>query len=175
MKISTKSIYLGLLLNACYFFTSPMWAAQSVGLTIKGKLTIDDPCQISGQNGSPISVNFGDMPISDITGNNFGQSIPYKISCSPGSDTLIILTFVGATMSGQPDALATDNKDLGIRFQYSLSGTRNFARLNTDFVAFNSKGELPVITAYPRVYNANVSAVKTGAFSASITLRADYP
>ncbi|MGG4609851.1 fimbrial protein [Providencia sp. Me31A] len=159
-----------------FSLTFSVFAGNSVQINLRGNLLGSRPCDIAASDGkNTISVNFGDMVIRYITGNNFGQPVPYKITCPPGSDTTIVLSFSGTTVPGQADALATNNKDLGIRFQYSLGGTSNFARLNTKFVTFDSKNQLPVITAYPRIYNSNLSAVKTGTFTSTITLRADYP
>lgn len=87
---------------------------SNVRINISGTIVANARCTING--GNPISVEYGDVYISEIAGDAYRQNIAYSITCQgdAGSKTAQIqLNGTGANFDGT--LLKTDAAGLGIK------------------------------------------------------------
>ncbi|OHT25735.1 hypothetical protein A3Q29_12075 [Providencia stuartii] len=95
MNKKRKRFSLGVLLTLCGLVVTSAQAANTVQINIKGNLILNPPCDISGPGNGPIDVDFSDMVIRKITGNNYQQPVNYTLTCDAPDTTNVALTFVG--------------------------------------------------------------------------------
>lgn len=117
----TRALHLtlgGALLVACGLFFSPPTLAKmdatNVKINITGTVVANGRCNFAG--GSPITVEYGDVFISEIVGDKYRQPLNYNISCSgdAGGKTIQLqLDGSGADFDGT--LLSTNAKGLGIK------------------------------------------------------------
>ncbi|WP_193138583.1 fimbrial protein [Klebsiella aerogenes] len=87
---------------------------SNIRISITGTIVANARCTING--GNPITVEYGDVYISEIAGNAYRQNIAYSIICQgdAGSKTAqILLDGTGASFDGT--LLKTDATGLGIK------------------------------------------------------------
>lgn len=167
-----NKLILGVLLSAGLLFTASSIAANSIVVNFKGNLILNPPCEITGIDNGPISVDFSDMVIRKITGTAYKQQVRYKLTCDASDTTKVALTFKGDGASFNSSALRTlENPDLGIGFL----DTNYPIRLNIDPIIFDNN-KPTTIYAYPIINKGvDISKIKSGAFTAGATLEASYP
>ena len=136
-------------------------------VNLKGTL-LPPVCVVHDGNNGPMRIDFGDdMNINRLDGTNYSQAIPYKIDCDrDGQQWLLRFKFIGTGNTWDSQALATSDKDLGIRLL--LDG--KVVDLNIDIPVMSNS--LPQLSAVP-VKNAAIMP-KEGAFRATANLLAEY-
>ncbi|OKB66622.1 hypothetical protein BHU62_11970 [Serratia marcescens] len=86
----------------------------NVKINITGTVVANGRCTFAG--GNPITVEYGDVFISDIAGDRYRQPLNYGVSCSgdAGGKTIQLqLAGIGADFDGT--LLGTNAKGLGIK------------------------------------------------------------
>jgi len=135
--------------------------------------TLREPplCTITDSNGgSQIDVNFGEqVGINKVDGENYRQQLGYQIKCdkAAGGTWALTLSLVGTAAGFDPEALATERTDLGIRI---YQGDKPF----TPGSSLEKIDPLtpPTLWAVP-VKRAGATLTE-GDFVAWATLRAEY-
>ncbi|HHQ6559265.1 TPA: fimbrial protein [Serratia fonticola] len=135
--------------------------------------TLRDPplCTITDSNdGSQIDVNFGEqVGISKVDGENYRQRLGYKIECDKavGGSWALTLSLDGTPAGFNPDLLATEQPDLGIRIYLG----------DKTFVPGSSLEKIDSHTP-PELWAVPVkrpgATLDEGYFEAWATLRAEY-
>lgn len=141
--ISRLWLYLFLLFTLNIF--RPIYASQ---VNFKGTLQTNPPCVITGDN-DPITVNFGDVGVTQIDGTRYAQTFTLNILCdvSMGNNVILYFGYDGVMAGFDNDALQTSRNGLGI-------------------ILYRSNGDIV------RPNNSNHSVVMSGGVSESITLTA---
>lgn len=136
--------------------------AQAVQVNFQGTLIESVPCTIN--NGQPITLDFGDVIIRGIDGENYSKPINYEIDCAaPGT---VRLSINGTVTQFDEAAVQTDITNLGIRINQSGQPFK----LNEP-ISINQASP-PALVAVP-VVNP-VQQPDPGVFSATATLLAEY-
>lgn len=174
MKNKMKIMGASLLLAIGGLSTFSVLAESSVTMNFKVNLILNPPCDITGEGGGPIEVDFGDLVIRKIpiaNGYTYVQPVPYKLTCDAPDTTEVALTFKGLGATFDDGALRSSNANLGIKF---LVGAYPI-RLNIDPMKFpNNRHD--TIYAYPvRNNGVPVTSIVAGTFTAAATLEASYP
>ncbi|MGQ8708714.1 fimbrial protein [Serratia sp. TSA_198.1] len=131
-----------------------------------GTLNAPPPCIIN--NGEQVDVDFGDrVGVNKVDGQNYIQTVNYRISCEPGTSGLVMgLKVTGSPTGFDAAALQTNITDLGIRLLQNGQVFTLNKRMDID--ATNP----PVLQAVP-VKKPGVE-LKAGIFTVTATLLADY-
>lgn len=152
-----------LLATALLAIGGPLWAND---MTLHGTLIEPPPCSIN--SGNVVDVDFGSrVGIKKVDGSNYKQTVPYTITCNPGSNPWEMqLKLSGTATSFDGAAVQTDVQNLGIRV----------LRNGTPFVLGTAvavdPASLPVLEVVP--VKTPGSTLTEGAFNATATLQADY-
>lgn len=91
-----------------------------VKISISGTVVANGRCSFAG--GNPITVEFGDVYISDIAAGKYRQPLNYSVACSGdagGKAIQMQLSGTGADFDGT--LLGTDAKGLGIKLLWDKS------------------------------------------------------
>ncbi|RYM47675.1 fimbrial protein [Serratia proteamaculans] len=131
-----------------------------------GTLNAPPPCTIN--NGEQVDVDFGDrVGVNKVDGQNYIQTVNYRISCEPGASGLAMgLKVTGSPTGFDAAALQTNITDLGLRLLQNGQAFTLNKRIDID--ATNP----PVLQAVP-VKKPGVE-LKAGVFAVTATLLADY-
>lgn len=86
----------------------------NVKINISGTIVANASCKISG--GSPIAIEYGDVYINEISGDNYRKEIPYGVTCQGDPEGKSIqIQMVGDVASFDSGLLSTDASGLGIK------------------------------------------------------------
>ncbi|CAI0971856.1 fimbrial protein [Serratia fonticola] len=157
------------LLMTALGMTLPQAQANTVNLNLT--LTILAPSECTLNNNQQQVVHFGDILLTRIDGNNYKRPVPLSLTCTNLAKNDLALTLQGDAASFSSNgALKTSNDKLGVVFY--VNNTRQ--AINQPF-AINYT-TLPTLEVAP-VKDAAASYLDTdgGYFSASATLRVEYP
>ncbi|MDF3828634.1 MULTISPECIES: fimbrial protein [unclassified Pseudocitrobacter] len=136
-------------------------------ISFHGTLVAPPACIIS--DGKTIEVEFRNVIIDNINGNNFRQDVPYTISCDPDirDDAWeMTLTWTGSQTSYDDAAIETDVTGLGIELQQNQQPFKLGEPLK-----INPESP-PTLQAVP--VKASDADLNEGTFSAYATLQVDY-
>ena len=137
-------------------------ASNQLALTIKGIVMTGPACIVNGN--TTIDVNFGSaLQTTSIDGNNYATPVPFSLSCT-GSTSSLRLRFQGSVSGFDPDVLATNFTDLGIK----LLKPDNSALALGEWFTFSYSATPPAISAVP-VKRAG-SILPGGVFNSTATL-----
>lgn len=122
------------------------------------------PCVIN--NNKVITIDFGNVGVNKIDGENYKQKINYTLECEDRDETAsLMMTLLGAQTSYNPGAINTNVTGLGIEIKQN--GTP--VTINKSFIIdFDNP---PVLEAVPVSSGATLNE---GAFNATATLLAEY-
>lgn len=141
--------------------------AADSDITFHGTLVSPPACAIS--DGKTVEVEFRDVIIDNINGNNFRQNVPYTITCDPDvrdDAREMTLSWTGSQTSYDNAAIETNVTGLGIELQQNgqpfTLGTPLKINLSTP----------PTLQAVP--VKASDASLSEGTFSARATLQVDY-
>ncbi|CAI0974838.1 Minor fimbrial protein prsF precursor [Serratia proteamaculans] len=137
--------------------------AQANSLISVGVSVVVSPCVIHG--GQMIEVNFGEVIVPRIGGNNYIQDVKFELECK-GSNAAMKLKIQGLSTTFPPGALQTSETDLGIAFK-----ANNNALAVNEWIDFTYP-KTPTLQAVP-VKRAG-AVLSGGDFSAMATLMVDY-
>lgn len=140
-------------------------------------ITVPDKCIIN--SGSPIEVNFGDIPniSSVVNGNNYNKEVPIAVKCEGGSfDTgsmkiTLALNPVGINNSFDPLYLGTNKDNLSIAIRHNGSLVEPGVKYPlTNFVDNQGSWDLTVSP----IINPGVQSIIAGSFDAYASLVAEF-
>lgn len=155
-----NKIVFALLIGSC-----TVQAAEN--LKFHGTLVTGPVCTIS--NNETIEVNFNNVLIDKIDGNNYVQNVPYEITCDStarDASMAMTLTLSGTQTAYNTAAIDTDISGLGIELRHDgLPFTIG------SVITINEQAK-PVLTAAPVKQSGVV--LTEGAFAAWATLQVDY-
>ncbi|MGP2965700.1 fimbrial protein [Serratia ureilytica] len=143
------------------------WAADNeAGMSFSGTLNEPPSCVIN--NGQQIDVDFGQkVGIGKVDGQNYLQTVNYRIECEPGGNGQTLGLTVVAAASGFDDAAVPTNvPDLAVRLL--LAGNAFVLNKREAIDAANP----PTLQAVP--VKRPGAGLTPQAFSAQATLLADY-
>ncbi|WP_350261335.1 fimbrial protein [Pantoea sp. BJ2] len=132
---------------------------------LHGVLIEPPTCEVS--SGEPISVDFGEVGVNNVDGQNYIKDIPYSLSCnsSPAGFDLY-LKMSGTVTTYDTAALQTDISDLGIR----IFQNGNALQINNEILI--DPANPPELKAVP--VKEPGSTLSAAPFSASATLTAEF-
>lgn len=131
---------------------------------IRGTVLATPACEIIGNSAGRIEVSFGTaLQTTLIDGNNYQMPIPFTLSCS-GNPSSLRLRFSGNGSSFEPNVLATNFSDLGVRL---LKPDNSQLDLGTWF-QFDYTGTPPALKAVP--VKRSGAILPGGDFGTSATL-----
>lgn len=155
-----KTIGCAILLAACSL-------CHADNLTFIGHLVTPPVCTIS--NNARIDVNFRDVIITRIDGNNYRQPLEYKITCDSSvrdNSMAMTLTLTGDVVDFDDAAIKTNADGLGIKIWENNQPFKPGSTITVD------EANLPVLEAVPvKSVSANLSEQN---FEVRATLRVDY-
>ncbi|HAT4517057.1 TPA: fimbrial protein [Serratia marcescens] len=153
---------IGLLLT----YGDTLHAAAIADMVFSGTLNIAPACTIN--HGQKVEVDFGTgVGVNKVNGQDNLRTIGYNVTCEPGGHGMALwLTLSGPVSSFDKHALQTNIADLAIRILRDGEPLELNKRIN---IAITNP---PVLQAVP-VKRASVE-LKSGAFSVTATLLADY-
>ncbi len=134
-------------------------------LTFDGTLNEPAPCTIN--SGSNIEIDFDDVGVNKVDGQNYRKAVNYTITCNAGTlPWQMMLSVRGAATTFESTALQSSVADLGIR-------------LLQNGVPMELNTQLPITPATPPVLEAvpikrSGTSLQPGGFSASATLLAEF-
>lgn len=147
------------------FIAAPALSAEN--MAFHGTL-VAPPCTIS--NNQIIEVAFGNsLGVNKIDGNNYKQPVNYTVNCEADYTVngLAVVVDTTSPVAFDNSAISTSKTGLGIRILLNgepvTFGTR---------VAVNNPASPPQILAVP--VQDQKATLTAGAFTATMTLRADY-
>ena len=144
---------------------------------MSGTVTVPQSCVING--GGVINVPFGDILSGNIAtkgekAKNFTpKTVNFDVACTNISEGVkVSLTFQGTPDATDPTALATTNKDVGVRIQdpagAPVAPQSGELPLTMDY---SSQVGTSAISLFP--FNTTGKAPETGDFTATATIRAE--
>ncbi|MCV1611423.1 fimbrial protein [Escherichia coli] len=141
--------------------------AADSDITFHGTLVSPPACAIS--DGKTVEVEFRDVIIDNINGNNFHQNVPYTITCDPDvrDDAWeMTLSWTGSQTSYDNAAIETNVTGLGIELQ------QNGQPFTLGTPLKINPSTPPTLQAVP--VKASDASLSEGTFSAWATLQVDY-
>ncbi|WP_121500745.1 fimbrial protein [Entomohabitans teleogrylli] len=135
-------------------------------VNFSGILVEQPPCEVSGNQGDIISVDFGDVMTTRIDGENYKREIDFTLDCQQAVNNALKLRITGTPASFDPSALAGGKTGFGIAF---LHGTQRLAL--GSWLNF-SPVSVPELAAVP-VKDGSVN-LDGGAFNVVASLVVDY-
>lgn len=140
---------------------------EDVTLKITGRLLEPAPCTITGtgEKGA-ISVDFNEVKINKIDGNNYRRQINYQLSCIANRENSLMLHIVGAPAAFGSGFLKTDVDDLAISITHDNSPYPINTFLNFSWPIY------PVLYATPVMRSG--ASLKGKPFSASAVMQVYY-
>ncbi|MGL4723255.1 MAG: fimbrial protein [Scandinavium sp.] len=156
MKTSFRLLCCGLLLLPISSF------AVNVNVSVH---IVAAPCKIN--DGQSVDVDFGDIGINKVDGNNYRRELPYTMDCDSNSGN-IALVMQGTPVAFDSDAATINSSLAGLGVKFWL-----------DDQAFKINTPAPVSpTALPKLYAApfkdTSATLSSGDFAATATLVAIY-
>lgn len=137
-------------------------ASNQLPLTIKGIVMAGPGCLVNGD--TAIDVNFGSaLQTTSIDGKNYATQVPFSLSCT-GNPASLRLRFQGLASGFDPDVLATNFADLGIKL---LKPDNNVLALG-EWFSFTYSAIPPVISAVP--VKRTGAILEGGVFNSTATL-----
>lgn len=137
-------------------------ASNQLPITIKGIVMNGPGCLVNGD--TAIDVNFGNaLQTTSIDGKNYATPVPFSLSCT-GNPASLRLRFQGAVSGFEPDVLATNFTDLGIKL---LKPDESALALG-EWFTFSYSATPPAIKAVP--VKRPGATLPGGVFNGSATL-----
>lgn len=155
----TGGVILGALITAI-----PLNAYAMTDVTVRVTVMEPPSCVINGNR--VIDVDFGEVLINRVDGNNYKQDINYTLECQGGTNKIMKMKVQGTPTYFDGSALQTNIESFGI----SLLSNGGLARIN-DWIYFIYPDK-PKLQAVP-VKNPGAK-LSGGQFSAAATLMVNY-
>lgn len=145
--------------------TLGLCSSATANMAFNGILVEPPPCTIN--RGSTLEIDFKDVGINKVDGDNYRQQINYSITCTGGAlPWQMVLTIKGVATSFEASAVQSSVADLGIML---LQNSSPFS-LNTPLKI--NPATPPVLEAVP--VKKMGAVLGPGGFTAAATLLAEY-
>lgn len=156
-------IYVGF---SCFIAATASAKESSIAVSFSGVLVDSATCYI--ENSQPIEVRFGSqVVVENIDGNQYLQSIPFRLSCSQLNSNSMRLKIQGRTRSVDGRSVLDAGKNgLGIALYH------NRANMTPNSWYSFTYPNTPSLTAAP-IKNSNAN-LTLGSFSMTATLTIEY-
>ncbi|HGM5490597.1 TPA: fimbrial protein [Serratia fonticola] len=141
-------------------------AMADATINFRGTLVEQPPCEVTGNNGAIIDVDFGDVMTTRIDGENYKKNIDFTLNCAQAVNNALKLRITGDVASFDNSVLAGGKTGLGIAL---LQGTQ---RLRPGTWLNFSPASVPTLAAVP-TSDSNVN-LDGGAFRVVASLVVDY-
>lgn len=139
-------------------------------MSFRGTLLEHPPCEING--GQPIAIDFGDVGVNKVDGNNYAQTFRLAYDCK-GANTDKVLRYVGNVTAFDPAAVQSNISDFGIQLRHtSLEGITSAFNVGSRLSVPASVSSSIFIATPVKKSNVNL---REGAFTAGATLQLEYP
>lgn len=150
--------------------------AYAVQVHFSGTLQSNPPCVITGDN-DPITVNFGDVGITQIDGTRYAKSFTLNVLCdvSMGNNITLYFGYDGMNASFDDDALQTSRNGLGIKLYRSNGDIIQPDNSNHSVVMSGGVSENIKLTAIPVKDPDPALVLYEGPFTATGTVEIRYP
>lgn len=148
------------------FYANSAINVDPLAINITGTVVANAACTFNGDK--EINIEFGEVWIDEITGDNYKRTLPYTLKCEGDANGKSIqMRWVGTSAIFNWTLLKTDNKGLGIE----LRQNNKQVRPNTWFtIDAASPPQLDLVI----VKKAGASLVNGQEFTASATLEVAY-
>ncbi|MGG4610148.1 fimbrial protein [Providencia sp. Me31A] len=161
------TIYSTLFLLSTY---SLSYATNSFTVNISATIMVTT-CNIASTEGDnrDINIDFNDIIVSNVNGDNYIKNIPYKVNCSGGANDnpALEISFTGASANFNNRLLKTSEDNLGL--QLNVDDKKIGL---SDIIKFNYKSP-PKLSVMPIIGNA--SAIKQGGeFTSTVIINLGY-
>lgn len=152
--------------------------AQAVEVNFSGNLIENPPCDVAGPDGpnKPIKIDFGEIGITKIDGENYRQDFILTFTCGPelGNEVPLFLQYMSPFIAPYDNkAVRTNVTGLAIRLYHNgvVIGP------NTGSPMKMSSGETATLPLYAvPVRDPDPSVIlQEGSFNASATVQMLYP
>ncbi|MCU9948900.1 fimbrial protein [Pseudomonas sp. PDM13] len=141
--------------------------AQAASTTFRVIVTVVERPQCVINGNKPIEVDFGEIVVSRIDGNNYRTPITYGLDCKGTEGRRLALTLAGTAAAFDSAALRTTAEGLGIR----LYADDQLLEVNSGSHAFDNQAT-PALYAVP--VKQDDARLQGGAFTAGATLKVEY-
>lgn len=139
-------------------------------LSFRGTLLKNPPCEING--GQPVEIDFGEVGINKIDGENYSQTFTLTYDCQ-GASTDKILRYLGNVTAFDAAAVQSNMANFGIRLAHRTSeGEVSPLTVGSSLLLAADVGSSSFIVT--PVKKAGVELLE-GAFTAGATLQLNYP
>ncbi|TGC15776.1 fimbrial protein [Escherichia sp. E4385] len=140
--------------------------SKTVDLTLRVLVDAPPPCSVTGS-----AVEFGEVIIKNINGNNYRMNAEYKLDCKGSQSSDLQMQFKGATTTINGETvLSTGISGFGIRIENAADNSL-FPIGENNWTPFNINSQ-PKLKAVP-VKESDVS-LTASEFNASMTMVVDY-
>lgn len=159
------------LLGVLLFITGAAYAVPQTNtdITYGGTLLDAPPCSING--GEPIDIDFGEVGVNKVDGQNYAQTFTLMYECE-GTTTDMILRYLGVATTFDKAAVQSNIPEFGIQLQHQRNGAIAPFEVGSTLAIPSYQGSSHFI-ATP-VKNAGAE-LQEGAFTAAATLQLEYP
>ncbi|CAI1194988.1 fimbrial protein [Serratia liquefaciens] len=141
----------------------------STNVTYSGTLLDALPCAING--GQPIEIDFGDVGVNKVNGQNYAQTFTVMYECE-NTSTDKVLRYLGAATTFNSAAVQSNIPGFGIQLQHQKDGAITLFDVGSTLTIPPDLMASQFI-ATP-VKNAGAE-LQEGSFTSAATLQLEYP
>lgn len=138
-------------------------------MTFHGTLIEYPPCKING--GEPVEIDFGEVGVNKIDGQNYAQTFTIKYDCE-GTSTDKVLRYLGAATTFDTAAVQSNIADFGIQLQHKKDGVATPFVVGSVLSIPSYLGASTFVATPVKKVGADLSE---GAFTSAATLQLEYP
>lgn len=155
-------------LISSFFSWSLVQATEN--MNFRGTLLEYPPCEING--GQPVEIDFGEVGINKIDGENYSQTFKIIYDCQ-GASTAKILRYQGNVTAFDAAAVQSNIENFGIRLAHRTpdGGVSPLTVGSTLLLAADVGSSTFVVTPVKK----SGAELLEGAFTAGATLQLNYP
>lgn len=145
------------------------WLAAADNMMFHGTLIEHPPCTIN--DGQPIEIDFGEVGVNKIDGQNYAQTFTIKYDCE-GTSTDKALRYLGAATTFDTAAVQSNIADFGIQLQHQKDGAITPFVVGSTLPIPSYLGASTFVATPVKKAGAELSE---GAFTSAATLQLEYP
>lgn len=145
------------------------WLAAAENMAFHGTLIDSPPCTIN--KGEPVEIDFGDVGVNKVDGQNYAQTFTIMYDCE-GLSTNMVLRYLGTATTFDTAAVQSNITNFGIQLQHQKDGvTTPFVVGNVLRIPSYLGGSTFVATPVKKAG----AELQEGAFTSAATLQLEYP